>query len=271
MKEKENREQMTSAVEDTSVSEDASVSSCARALDLVAYLYGEADEATAQSFEAHTRDCASCRAELKEFRQVRVHLNDWREQALGAPAAQTTAISSRVNITPNGMAAERKRSAIAALREFFTLAPMWMRAATATLGLVFCALVTLAITHYYEQPKVVTVEKLIAVKPSEQELNAMVEDALKRKSATVNTESKDDAPEPEVVSASLPLKEQENQKAKPDFGRGNMRRQTVASGGAPRPRISTQESREIARDLRLVASNDEEDLPRLSDLLGESN
>jgi anti-sigma factor RsiW len=273
MKEKENRQQMTNAVEGTpsSLSEDTPLSPCGRALDLVAYLYGEADEATAESFEAHTLDCAACRAELTAFRQVRVNINDWREQALGALAAPTRATGSPVNVLPNGAAAEPKRSAARALREFFTLAPMWMRAATATLALVFCALVVLTITHYSAQPKVVTVEKLVPVKPSDQELSAMVDEALKRKGAVVNSASKEDAPAPDVVSASLPLNEQGNPKAKTDFRRDAARRQTVASGSAPKLRISTQESREIARDLRLVASNDEEDLPRLSDLLGESN
>jgi anti-sigma factor RsiW len=50
---------------------------CARAEDLVSYLYGEADEAAALAFEQHAQHCASCRTELAEFRQVRVSIGEW--------------------------------------------------------------------------------------------------------------------------------------------------------------------------------------------------
>ena len=116
---------------------------CARADDLVAYLYGEANESEAKDFEAHLQHCGSCRTELLAFGQVRRSIKEWRLPflgSLGAPAleAQSVPAFSRLGATHG-----RERSAISALREFFTLSPMWMRAATVTVSLCVCALVAL--------------------------------------------------------------------------------------------------------------------------------
>ncbi|HEY0407163.1 MAG TPA: hypothetical protein VGC89_15635, partial [Pyrinomonadaceae bacterium] len=157
MKEKETWKQTMTEIKDEP--------SCARAEDLVSYLYGEADETASQSFLAHARRCASCRAELAEFGNVRASIAEWRSEALGAPA-QVLPASSSVVVEPASHQA-RARSALAALREFFTLSPLWLRAATAALGIVFCALVALAVAHYLEQPKIVTVERVVQAQPSE--------------------------------------------------------------------------------------------------------
>lgn len=263
MKDKETWEMMSGAVD------SPPASSCARAQDLAAYLYGEADEAAAHDFEAHTQHCASCLRELAEFKQVRSGISEWRTQALGTLASTLTATSSPVVAGPSGVAPERKRSALAALREFFTLSPAWMRAATAALGIVFCALVALTVAHYFAQPKTVTVEKIVTVTPSEEELAAMVEARLKHQRETMAAAPKDDAPELVQTTAT-----DEKDRAKRKANR--VMRQDVAGqpklARAPGLKISTQESSEIARDLRLtIAANDEDDLPRLSDLIDETN
>lgn len=263
MRDKEIRERTRDAVE-------SMPTSCARAEDLVAYLYGEADEAAAQDFEAHAQHCASCVRELAQFKQVRSSINEWRTQALGATASTVTAASSPVVARPIDIAPARKRSAMAALREFFTLSPAWMRASTAALGIVFCALVALTIAHYSEQPKTVTVEKIIQVKPSEEELAAMVEERLKRNSETIAAAPKDDTPD--IVFTTAPAGEQEraSQKVNRAIRQDAAGQSKIA--GATKLKISPQESREIARDLRLtIAANDEDDLPRLSDLIDETN
>ena len=201
---------------------------------------------------------------------MRASIGEWRTQALGAPLSTITTASSPVIIGPAVIAPDRKRSALAALREFFTLAPAWMRAATAALGIVFCALVALTIAQYLEQPKTVTVEKVVTVKPSEEELAAMVEQRIKQRDEMLAAMSKDDASGLQVISETLDGKDGVSRKTKqvtkhdaagqPKFARG------------PGVKISPQESREIARDLRLtIAANDEDDLPRLSDLIDESN
>src|SRR5947207_9282225 len=104
---------------------------CHRAEDLVTYLYGEASEADALDFRNHLRQCDSCRSEFTVFNQVHDSIEVWRNEALGAsfnPAANpapATIDSTQFNRH------ERKLSALATLREFFTVSPLWLRGATA--------------------------------------------------------------------------------------------------------------------------------------------
>jgi hypothetical protein len=264
MKEKETWEQRMTEINDEP--------HCARAEDLVSYLYGEADEAASESFLAHTRHCASCRMELAAFGNVRASIGEWRGQALGVPAQAAVPASNALIAQPNSNAPARARSALAALREFFALSPAWMRAATAALGLVFCALVALAVAHYLEQPKIVTVEKSVQAQASESDLAPMTEERLKAQS--LNAPPKPEAAQPDVAikTTADADKLEALPKANPGFKRSAARQSNLASNRKPRLSISPQESKEIARDLRLtIASNDEDDLPRLSDLMDESN
>ena len=103
---------------------------CARAEDLVTYLYGEATQGEARDFEKHAEQCASCRSELKAFGNVHEAITEWRQAALGtiaSPAYETKAVQLA---EPKKAGASRRLSAFAAIREFFTLSPLWMRAAT---------------------------------------------------------------------------------------------------------------------------------------------
>jgi hypothetical protein len=47
---------------------------------------------------------------------------------------------------------ERKLSAWAALREFFSVSPLWLRGATAFAGLLLCALIVFAVSRVWQQP-----------------------------------------------------------------------------------------------------------------------
>src|SRR5256885_3114666 len=159
--------------------------SCARSDDLIAYLYNEASEIEAKDFARHSKHCASCRAELADFRQVREAIGDWRTQSLGAFAAPAIEMNERHATGPLNTVPARKRSALAALREFFTLAPVWMRAATVFATLAFCALAVIAFQHVYEQPKFVAATQPVTFQPApklytREQLNEIVADNLKR-------------------------------------------------------------------------------------------
>src|SRR4051812_38903272 len=106
---------------------------CERANDLVSFLYGEANEKEAREFKRHLHECAACESEVASFGQVRESIGAWKNEALGL------FISAEV-IRP-----VQKKSAVAALREFFNLSPVWMKGAVAFATLVFCALVFLTI------------------------------------------------------------------------------------------------------------------------------
>lgn len=233
--------------------------SCAHAEDLVAYLYGEMESASAHDFAAHAQHCASCRTELAGFQQVRGSIGEWRQQALGSMAAAT---NSPVAIESVMRDPVRKRSALAALREFFTLSPAWLRTATAALGLIFCVLIVLTVSRYSEQPKAV------AVKSSGEELAKIIDWQGKPKDAP-NHSGPEITASPSLVDVSG-AKDGPSQRITRSLRQAGQEQSKIA--GARKPKISPEESRELARDLRLIASKDEEeDLPRLSDLLGESN
>lgn len=266
MKEKETWEKSMTGIGDTRA--------CSRALDLVAYLYGEADEAAARDFLSHTERCTSCQTELAAFGQVRVSIGEWREQALGSKASTVMATSSAVNVEPASVVAPspRQRSAIAAIREFFTLSPVWMRAATAAFGVVFCALVALAVAHYLEQPKTATAERVVPVQPSGDELPRIVDEQARQRNLNTNAVAEANKPGAVIKKASASNINEAPPKATQVLRRDAARQTNLARNVTPKLKLSTRESREIARDLRLtIASNDEDDLPRLSDLIDESN
>ena len=116
---------------------------CGRSEELVAYLYGESTPVRAELFRRHLDACAACREELAAFGGVREGLGVWRAQVLGSlPALDIH--EAFTNVTPR---AERKRSAAAALREFFSLSPLWLRAAVPAAVLAFCALGALTLAQ----------------------------------------------------------------------------------------------------------------------------
>src|SRR2546423_7637440 len=125
---------------------------CHRAEDLVTYLYGEASNADALDFRNHLQQCNACRSEFTVFSQVHNSIELWRNEALGAsfnPAAITAApaIESKEFAQP-----ERRLSALAAVREFFTVSPLWLRGVTAFAALLLCALGVMMISRSSQKP-----------------------------------------------------------------------------------------------------------------------
>ncbi|HEY0377094.1 MAG TPA: hypothetical protein VGC87_09060 [Pyrinomonadaceae bacterium] len=246
------------------------INSCGRAEDLVTYLYGEANADEAKDFEGHSLVCEACRAELAAFGGVREAIGDWRQQALGTlthPAVEP-------NASPLFNAAEtskpwRAPSALAALREFFALSTAWVRAATVAVALAFCALVVIAVAHFFERPRTVVVEKQIKSGYSQEELDARIAEAVKRQ--------KDSG----VQEISAPEKIQQANGATPVVAsqKGRERRSTrpqmASNTRAPQRvrRSSVQPSTELASTeyLPFTAGDDDETLPTLADLVDDAN
>ena len=102
---------------------------CERADELIAVLYGEATERERRDFQLHLQQCGNCRAEFAVFGQVREAIRDWRDEALvGFVTAEGT------------VAATPRKSALAALRQFFDLSPLWLKGAVGFAAVVFCVL-----------------------------------------------------------------------------------------------------------------------------------
>jgi anti-sigma factor RsiW len=249
---------------------------CARAEEMVAYLYLEASQTEAKDFEAHMQHCASCRTELAAFGQVRGSIDEWRRQSLGtlgAHAFGTEAVPTALDATIREQ--PRERSALAALREFFTLSPMWMRAATAVASVCVCALVVLAVARaevrwdtdgfsfrtglsrerVVERTLPVEVEKPVKVGYSQEELNQIVADRIRQERESFQ-------------------KQQPTQKARMTLAdtRSRVAMTTTAAARTPPQSSSRTPARTPVRQTVAEANRlDEEDLPRLYDLLGESN
>lgn len=132
------------------MNEKLKTNDCERGGELVAYFYGEAQGAERESFDAHLARCVACRDELAAFAGVRETIGHWRSEILNnAPAlslADTVAPPASQEVRRERIAPQR-RSARAALREFFTLSPVWLRASMTAAALVVCALAALAVVN----------------------------------------------------------------------------------------------------------------------------
>src|SRR5688500_15505726 len=103
---------------------DVEAPKCGRENDLVAFLYVELAEVEVQSFQRQAGNCPGCNAELAELRDVRHSVVAWRNEALGAVSFP------KIESAVAGVAQQRP-SALAAVREFLNLAPLWMKGALA--------------------------------------------------------------------------------------------------------------------------------------------
>src|SRR6478672_454490 len=150
---------------------------CERADDLVSVLYGEASEREQREFELHVKQCASCRAEFAAFVQIREAVGEWRDEALNG------FVSSPVVATPP------RKSAVAALRQFFDLSPWWMKGAIGFAALVFCLLVVLAVgrlSSSQNAPQVAVQNPQTGY--TKEDLDRAVQDALEKQAALAKPE-----------------------------------------------------------------------------------
>lgn len=261
------------------------LSSCERANDLIACLYNEATEAEARSFAAHMRDCAACRAESASLGMVRESIAAWRTESLGFSSStalhlENAFVSEAATETTNN----RVRAAFAALREFFTVSPAWMSAATAFAVIAVCALAAIGVsnaefnwnaggvsfrTHVVPVrvvEKTVQVEKPLNVGYSEEELNAQVDERVQQRLAEMNLGQMNLAQKPkqelvaEVVPTATARKVVKRNTASPPLIIASANSSVQPKNyNAPLPRANRVE---IA---------DEKDLPRLSDLLKDGS
>ena len=119
---------------------------CELAEEFVTYLYGEATPEESKVFRQHLGACAVCRDELAALGGVREAFGVWRAEALSSlPSLDLSHALTPSVFTPQ--ATGQQRSASAALREFFTLAPLWLRAGAFAATLALCALSALTLSR----------------------------------------------------------------------------------------------------------------------------
>ena len=223
---------------------------CHRAEDLVAYLYNEASETDAQDFADHAERCDACRSELAVFRQVHESILLWRNEALGtfspvSEAADLARATSSVKLVQH----ERKLSALQALREFFSVSPLWLRGATAFAALLLCALALVVISRSSRRPAQVANndEKVYTKTQFQAAVDKAVNAKLKESQATA----------PPASNVAIEVKPSKQQSiSRRELARNN------SPSRAQRVRALTRAEREqLAADLLLIPGRDEADLP----------
>lgn len=245
------------------------INNCARAEDLVAYIYKESTPLEARDFESHARQCSSCHAELAAFGDVREAISDWRQHSLGAVASPAYETERTHAFAHAGTADKPGRSALAALREFFTLSPVWMRAATAVAALLFCALVVIAIAYFTEQPKVIVEKQNTPLVPRES--NVKQDAGADQNSNQPGIADKDQPTPQQEATANIMNSESRTQRNKPGAPAS---RQFAKKRRQILPRSLAEPSLELASAddyLPFTSSADEDKLPSLADLANDDD
>ena len=206
--------------------------SCERGSDLIAFLYKEANESEARDFEVHLKGCAACRSELDSFGLVRESITTWRDEALSGFVS-----------TPM-LGTVRKKSAVAALREFFNLSPLWLKGATAFAVLAFCILAVLALNRTEGGSPGSTAKNTDPVY-TQADIDRAVKEALAQQ------QPEPSAPKQPVVA----------QSSKPP--------KTTTQVAKSRRPLTRAEREQLAADLRLLSIDDEAGLNLLGDRINQ--
>jgi hypothetical protein len=212
---------------------------CERTDDLISFIYGESET---NDFQQHLQACAGCQKELASLGGVRESIALWKTEALSAPQVETAT------------APVRKRSAVAALREFFALSPLWMKGAVSFAAVVFCAMTILLVNRTSPPPP--TVHKTESAKYTEQDMQTAVAKALddqaKKFAATTATNN-----HVEVKPAPVQIKNRQ-------VNQGN-----TASQWASHKPLSRAERQQLASDLRLLSPREEDSLNLIGDRINQ--
>ena len=208
---------------------------CERASDLIAFLYNEANESEARDFELHLKECASCREEVGSFGLVRESITAWRDEALSGFVSTPLA------------ATVRKKSAMAALREFFDLSPLWLKGATGFAVVAFCVLAVLALNRT-ERGSAGSIAESPNATYTQADIDRAVREALAK-----HQDSMQPIPVPEEPVVA--------QSPKP-------KRVTTQVAKSRRP-LTRAEREQLAADLRLLSTDDEAGLNLLGDRINQ--
>jgi hypothetical protein len=232
---------------------------CGRADELISLLYGELGEQDAREFNRHLQECAHCGAELAGFGQVRESLVSWRDESLGAAWSRVAANGHTLAARADHSSANRIPSAFAAIREFFNLSPVWMKGAAAFASLLFCVCAIVAIAHLREKSKpIVQTPSSESTAPLTAKIANLEDELAKARAAQTQNQNSNAA----LTNTSSPRKV-------------TKQNQFVASAGTMKTRnltkpLSRQERQELAADLGLLASRDDDDLDLVTDTINRA-
>ena len=212
---------------------------CERASDLIAFLYDEADEREARDFQLHLQQCSSCREEVASLGVVRESITTWRDEALAGFTSTPVAVQPKT------------KSALAALRQFFDLSPLWLKGATAFAAVTFCVLAGLVLFRSNDDQVTSTKDAVY----TEQDVNRIVKEALAQQ-ARVQPPVETPSPETVVVKSPKPKSKSSRVSSSTQFARSK------------RP-LSKAEREQLAAELRLLSNSDDATLHLLGDRINQ--
>lgn len=226
--------------------------SCGRENDLVSFLYDELGPSEKQDFQSHIHDCAGCKSQVGSFTEVRESVVAWRNESLGA-------VTSAFEHLPVASNIQQRPSALAALREFFNLSPLWMKGTVAFASLLFCLFAVLAAARLTATSPETTIMTNANSNPaSSEEFKALVERRVQEELARRQTAPKDTvvAETPSVV---------ENSPRRP------MKRNAQLARATPQRKapLSRLEREQLAADLRLIADPSDSELVLIGDRINQ--
>ncbi len=214
--------------------------SCDRGADLMTFLYDEADEREAREFKRHLNECDNCREEAAALGLVRESITAWRDEALSG------FVSAPI--------APKRKSALAAVRQFFDLSPLWLKAATGFAALIFCALAALALIGIPQGTEHVSSNPpQPAAVYTQQDVDRLIKEALAKQEPTEPEKVK----QPEAVAVRETPKPRNSKTPKPT---------EVAKSRRP---LSRAEREQLAADLRLLSTGDDSGLVLLGDRINQ--
>jgi Putative zinc-finger len=225
------------------MNETIGISKCERGDDLVSFLYGETNERETREFEKHLERCGVCRSELASFGQVRESISTWKEEAL------STLSPPRVQYVV------REKSALAAIRQFFDLSPLWLKGAVGFAVIALCVMAVLVLVPMGKQPESISGPNS---RYSEEDLKQAVADALKQQADTFAVASEQNGNQSEP---SPNVNVRKKRLVKPSNPSTQWARK-------PKP-LSRSEREQLATDLRLITTKDDDGLNLLSDRINQ--
>jgi anti-sigma factor RsiW len=200
---------------------------CECASDLIAFLYNEADERERRDFQLHLNECGTCRDELASFGMVRESITAWRDEALAGFVSQPVATKAT------------RKSALAALRQFFDLSPLWLKAATAFAIVGFGVLAAMAFVNLQrDNVQISSTTTNTEATYTQQDVDRLVQQALAKQ---------------QPIEAPRPIVDVVVESPKPKKSRNSNAIQM-----AKRP-LSRAEREQLAADLRLLSNDDDDE------------
>jgi hypothetical protein len=234
--------------------ERSSIRKCDRENDLITFLYGEVNEHEARDFERHLKTCSQCESELGAFKPIRESIIAWRDEALGR-VCEPALTGAQVSVP-------RKQSAIAAMREFFNLSPLWLKGAVAFASILFCVFGSLVLARLLNQSdgRVASNEQKLYTK---EELSKKIDEAVQAKERELLSGKNESAPDQRMIanngSGSIQT-----------AVAGPKRRSASPHRAKPSSRPLTRTEREqLATDLRLISGEDEITLDLIGDRMNQ--